>query len=351
MTKIIGSLIFAESVEPFNRVATVVCNSAIDVNWSIVINGTDNNGSAVYPQFITVDNYQNSRAATYSIDSIVGAIAAYTKQIIAINPYARIFSISPTIGAINLYFSEQRLPISEGQKFQSAPLSSTFIITGGGTATFIVPTTWNNSNNKIHVIGPGVAGTKVAGFGQGGGGGAYARRENVSYVPGSIKNFSVGSASTDTWFDINTFLLAKAAVGVAGGSGAASIGDYTSSGGNGGSGVDQNNVGGGGAGGPNSSGSAQFNGNGGAGDGGFTGGLGGLVGGVINGTANGGGGATWTRFQDGIKFGPGGGGGGGTPTQTVGGNGGLNGGGGGGGITNGNGGLGQTGLIVIEWTP
>lgn len=68
-------------------------------------------------------------------------------------------------------------------------------------ASFTVPSSWDNSNNSIHVIGggggaasgvtPAAGGTPRAGGG-GGGGGGYAKAVNQSYTNGQIIPYSIG---------------------------------------------------------------------------------------------------------------------------------------------------------------
>ncbi len=354
----VGALLFLHNAEERNRYAVVTCNPVSGgfivggIDWNISINGTDSNGDKVIPLFCTIDNYQNANAISYNLDGIIGGVAAYTKTVISINARSRNLSLTLNTGIVDVYFSEKRLPLSEGQKFQVSAQTLTFILTASGN--FVVPQSWNNANNKIHVLGPGASGTvgAAANYGAGGGGGAYARKNNVTLVPATIIPCVVGTTAggTDTNFNGAGFLMAKAAAGVNGGTAAASVGDFKTSGGNGGAGNNINLAGGGGAAGPNAGGVNQGASIGGSGDGGFTGGLGGNPNlGVPN--SNGGNGVTWQRFVDGAFFGPGGGGGGGGVTNPAGGNGGNYGAGGGGSYNGGAIGVGTNGLIVVEWTP
>ena len=353
--KNVGALLFSESVDVYNRYALVTCNPATDLQWSIAVNGTDNNGQRVFPLFITIDNYSNPNAVSYSIDGVNGGVAAYTKSVIAINPFTRNVLVTLNNGVVNIYFSEKKLPISEGQKFQVSSSSFSIIYTTGGT--FTVPNNWNNSSNKIHAIGAGVNGVNSAGAGlagRGGGGGAYARLENVILTIGEVLSITIPAANSgaDTTLKrgATTLLSADAANPANSNGGLASncIGDIKYDGGDGGDATVVNRVGGGGAAGPNGAG-LDFNlQNGGAGDSGVTGGLGGIAGLVAN---DGGNGVTWTRIQDGGIFGPGGGGAGGTGGVPNAGDGGNYGAGGGGGFDAGLGGVGKAALLVIEWTP
>lgn len=79
-------------------------------------------------------------------------------------------------------------------------------------SSFTVPSSWDNSNNTIHVIGggggaasgvtPAAGGTPRAGGG-GGGGGGYAKAVNQSYTTGQVIPYSIGVGGS-TGIDGNT---------------------------------------------------------------------------------------------------------------------------------------------------
>ena len=152
------------------------------------------------------------------------------------------------------------------------------ILTSTGANTWTVPTDWNTPNS-IECIGAGQAGGRGYNFpsqrGNGGAGGDWAIKRDVSLTPSASVPYSIGAqsvysgtsktatAAADTWFGHATF--GSATVGAAGGgSTSVSIGDETSTGGPGGVGRTYGAGGGGGAGGAD--------GVGGAGGGGFNGG-------------------------------------------------------------------------------
>jgi hypothetical protein len=70
-----------------------------------------------------------------------------------------------------------------------------FLIAGSDTSPWTVPANWNNSNNKIEVIGGGGGagwGQFGTSYGAGGGGGAYSKATNVA-LSGTV-SFSIGAA-------------------------------------------------------------------------------------------------------------------------------------------------------------
>jgi len=265
--------------------------------------------------------------------------------------------------------------------------AQTVFLTSTAATTWSVPSDWNNSNNKIEVIGGGGGGGQSGGGqfggGGGGGGGGYAKVTNASLTASSSVGINVGSAGEDTYVcnsTNNCTSSADSAVIVAAGggsSGTTATGASGASGGNGGvviagtgfaggsggnGGNSQGNNGGGGGGGGGAaglnaagngatSGSAATGGAGGQGDGTF-GGVGGASGNF---------GSNGTEWD--ASHGSGGGGGGNNGGGNgVGGGAGLSGssyGGGGGGaggdgksITNTVGaGGGNQGLIVVTYTP
>jgi hypothetical protein len=67
---------------------------------------------------------------------------------------------------------------------------------------YTIPSTWNNTNNAIHLIGGGgggagsTANANTKAGGGGGGGGGYAKLTNQSYTVGSSIGYTIGSAGT-----------------------------------------------------------------------------------------------------------------------------------------------------------
>ncbi len=242
------------------------------------------------------------------------------------------------------------------------------------TATTItVPADWNSFNNKVEAVAAGQNGQSSVYptvVGNGGIGGGYAVKTNLSLTPGASASIQIGTANSyaspttaaDTWVVNTSTLLA-----VGGGSGSAAAGTTTYSGGGGGTagGTNEGAGGGGGAAGKSGVGAA------GAAGGSFAGGSRGGAGGTAdNGTVNGGNGATAsTAAQNGTagtewsaSYGSGGGGGGGAGNTTTscaangGGGNGANYGGAGGGaapVLGGNctGGSAMQGGLILTYTP
>lgn len=139
-------------------------------------------------------------------------------------------------------------------------------LTRSDTSPFKVPSDWNNSSNKIMIIGSGGSGS----FLHGGGGGAFAQISNLTLVPNSNVAFSISAKNSeaDSWFRNSFTVLAKGgknatdAVAGLGGNGLSSVGDIKYSGGNGGAGRPDGSGGGGGGGGagPNGKGGNGANG-------------------------------------------------------------------------------------------
>lgn len=256
---------------------------------------------------------------------------------------------------------------------------------------------------SIECIGPGGRGVDGGSNGRaGGGGGAYARIDNVTGIAASTNyKYFIGAAHSgqDTWMRIDAGttaptstsegVLAKAGANssdrssAAGGDSASCIGDVVYSGGasgNVGSGEDGGSGGGGAAGpdgpGGNGAGAQSDNGGGGGGAGGGTAGSGstggngpeGTGGGAINtdgtdGTGGGGGGGSIsggngrdgamypiaTDTSSGTSVGPGGGGGGGHDSDNGGTSDGYGAGAGGAGNGNGQRGVGKQGVIIIRY--
>lgn len=139
-----------------------------------------------------------------------------------------------------------------------------------------VPADWNSANNTIECVGSGWKGAFDAGTGIGspGGGGAYARKNNVALTPGSSIPYHIGAASSggSTSFN-NALVIAVNAIGSNGGAASGCVGDVVYSGGNGYLNFSTYG-GGGGAAGPHGDGVSSTGNNGGSGDAGF-GGVGG----------------------------------------------------------------------------
>ncbi len=143
-----------------------------------------------------------------------------------------------------------------------------------GNTQWTVPNDFNSSNNIVHVIGAGYAGTwNGDGSGQGGGGGGYARKANLLLTRGSVVNYyvDVPNGSNTTWFDSISTVAANSAVGRTPGTGVAGDVKYT---GGAGSGTVGYAACGGGAAGPNGNGNPGGASSAGSGDAGFGGGAG-----------------------------------------------------------------------------
>ncbi|MCB0785694.1 MAG: hypothetical protein KDC02_16000, partial [Flavobacteriales bacterium] len=148
-----------------------------------------------------------------------------------------------------------------GQVTTTYSTSGSYTFTVPAGVTSVTVECWGGGGNGGNRTSNGTTG--------GGGGGAYARSV-ISVVPGSTYDVRVGTGGSatlngaDSWFINNTAILAKGGAsvgnnisnGAAGGSGAASIGDVTYSGGNGA------NSGGTGGGGGSSAGTAANGANG-----------------------------------------------------------------------------------------
>lgn len=351
-----GAILFSENADRNNRFAKIVCDTSLDIDFTIVLNGTDRNGTPVKPRFISVDNFNNANGIDFSVDGFgPSGIAPYTISVIELNPDAQRFSMRATFGIVNVYISEKKLPISPGPKYTQTAVAK-FLFLNAGLGSIAIPTDWNSGNNVIHCIAPGNTGTNGTPgpfAGSGGGGGAYASIRNLALSPGAIINCQVGAGNSgnDTWFVSAGTVMAKAPVTRTGGLASASIGTTKY---NGGTATDNSasafagSGGGGGAGprgvGGNSSGGSSQTG--GTGDAGFT--AGGAPGG--GNPSAGPNGSYWRQTTDAATAGSGGGGGGSGGGGLSGGAGGQYGAGGGGGLNTG-GGAGRDGLIVLEWTP
>jgi len=244
------------------------------------------------------------------------------------------------------------------------------VLTSAQGSSWDVPSTWDDTNNTVEVIGGGAGGGGGGTGGSrdpggGGGGGAYAKSSNIDLNPGGTVDIQIGTGGPggvganngtvggDTWLngsggtcsgqsvcgeggDGGTAGGAAPGTGGAGGTTANSIGavqEYA-----GGAGADGSTVGGGGG------GAAGLNGIGLDGTG-STGGDGDNSNGGAGGTENnpGGDGTEWT------ETGSGGGGGGGN--KAGGGAGGAAGAGGGGADDGYTGGTGTEGVIIIIYEP
>lgn len=350
--KTVSAIIFDENADAHNRFAKVVLTTALDIDWTIFLNGSDRNGDKVIPRFITIDNFGNANGLDFSIDGFgTSGIAPYTIAVLEINPFAQQLRIKATIGIVNVYISEKKLPISPGAKYTNTAVRK-FLFINAGIASIIVPSDWNSGNNIVHCIGAGANG--LTANGNSGGGGAYANKNNVALSAAAIVNCQIGAGNSgiDSWFVSAATVMAKAATvgGTTGGTAVASIGDLKYDGGNG---QAVANSAGGGAAGPNGAGqnAPQVYGitnGGGRGDAGI-GGLGGTNG--VSPAFIGADGHEWTQTSNNVLGGSGGGGGGHGGANTVGGPGGNYGSGGGNGDGVGAGGAGTGGLIVLEWTP
>lgn len=241
-------------------------------------------------------------------------------------------------------------------------MSQTVILLTAG-ATWTVPADWTPLNT-IDCIAPGASGS--ASLPDGGGAGAFARKNNVStnLNPGDVVTIQIGAGNSGnaTFLknNVGTTIVSAAAPAAnarSGGAAGSCIGDVKNSGGDGGlgsAGDGLNACGGGGAAtkdGAGVNGNANnhggLNGNGGASGSGAAGGLG------NSGVAPGSPGAEYAISAGGTAGGGGGGGGNGHGSAGAGSDGGLYGGGGSGlgagaGPTQGAGGA---GCIVITYTP
>ena len=192
--------------------------------------------------------------------------------------------------------------IIAGSYRQTLTTQVTVTLTSGTTWT--VPANWNSSNNFVECIGGGAGGLQngAAGVnygGPGGGGGAYARGNNITLTAGASVPISIGAGGTqgvsgsDTSFNSGAVLAKGGSVGSGttggiGGLTATSVGSIKFAGGNGGAGSATINSGGGGGGGAAGNTSSGVSGAGGAAP---TGGAGG-AGGTVESPAGGAGGVT-----------------------------------------------------------
>lgn len=350
----IGSLNFQDSAAEHNRFAQIDLDASVDKNYSIQLAGTDNNGDPVTPLYVVIDNYNNAAALSYSVDNFNSSLAPYTTVALQVSPQSQRLTIAMLSGQTTIFISEKKLPVTEGTKYQqgtTVPVGGTQILFITAGATFVVPATWNVSNNKVHCIGPGadgLAGSGASNTGDAGGGGGYARRNNMVLTPGAVTACQIGAANSgnDTWVKSTTDVRGNAAPpGTNTGGPAGAVGSVTHRGGNGTKSQAANGGGGGGAAGSTAVGGDALN----SGLGGASGE--GNAGGAI-GSGVGSAGTFWAQTTPVANAGPGGGGGGSTVAGTAGGAGGNYGGGGGGGRgAAGAGGASGGGLIVLEWTP
>ncbi len=97
-----------------------------------------------------------------------------------------------TVGASATYGT---YPITVTGTANSAGAAKTIILTSGTGWT--VPSDWNNSSNKIEVIGGGGGGSDFSYYSDvGGGGGAYAKVSNVTLSPGGYIPITIGAGGT-----------------------------------------------------------------------------------------------------------------------------------------------------------
>lgn len=166
-------------------------------------------------------------------------------------------------------------------------MATTIFLTTAGTFNWAVPIDWNNANNTIECLGAGANGVGDQRNANAGGGGAYARINNLALTPGTNVSYHIGSPGNgDTTFNGTSLgacsVGAKGAVGTTGGAAGSSVGTIKYSGGTG-------IYGGGGGAGPyggGNNGSSSTGGGGGSGDVG-NGGAGG------NSSSNGSAGSEW----------------------------------------------------------
>jgi hypothetical protein len=268
-------------------------------------------------------------------------------------------------------FFETVEALKTDRPFKIEQLAIVIFATSG--TTFNVPSDWDSANNFVDCIGPGSRGVAPsAGVkgGDGGGAGAWARKNNVSLSAGGTCPMVIGSGNSGTNTSFNSgSCVAQAATANSrtGGTAASSTGDSKNNGGTGGLGESFGlfacGGGGAGAGGPNGAGGGGANGGdagggqgsgGGAGNAGLSGGGSGAgTPGIGNNGGNGGSGTTYTQTSPSISAGPGGGGAGAGHAASVltGGNAGNYGAGAGAGNDQGSNGNAADGLIVATYTP
>lgn len=222
----------------------------------------------------------------------------------------------------------------------AAPAAPVQIVLTSGTS-WTVPDDWNNSGNKVECIGAGASNFFQDGTANfGGGGGAYAMKQNIALTPGATVSYRIGSSSktlavNSSWFVSDSTVKAAGATNATGASVSNCVGDLRYAGGNGGA-----SYGGGGAAGPNGNGMGGSVAKGGDGDAGFGG-----IGSASNSQANGGAGLEWG------SAGSGGGGGNTTLSTRAPGAGGAYGGGAGADVQNLHNAGGAKGVIVITYVP
>ncbi|MBI3019767.1 MAG: hypothetical protein HYY60_00355 [Parcubacteria group bacterium] len=79
--------------------------------------------------------------------------------------------------------------------------TQTILTAGTTTATWTVPSDWDNGSNTIEVIGGGGSGwadNTGAGGAGGGGGGAYAKATNITLTPGAAIDYQIGWGGATT---------------------------------------------------------------------------------------------------------------------------------------------------------
>ena len=248
----------------------------------------------------------------------------------------------------------------------AAPIQE--VLTSAQGSSWDVPSTWDDTNNSVEVIGGGAGGGGGGSGGSkspgaGGGGGAYAKTSNIDLDPGGTAIFDIGaggaggsgaSAGTnggDTSFNGPTGNCSSQSVCGEGGDGGGAVGGTGGAGGTTGNsiGTVQKYAGGTGA-----DAGASVGGGGGGAAGLYNIGLNGVgsTGGDGDNSSGGAGGTENNPGGDGIEWtetGSGGGGGGGNKAN--GGAGGAAGAGGGGADNGAIGGSGTEGVIVITYEP
>lgn len=164
---------------------------------------------------------------------------------------------------LNQYIKSNTIIPNETKVLGAGGEVKIYLTTTGGSTNWTVPSDWNNSNNSIECIGAGAGGLSATYNSRGGGGGAYAKKNNFNLQPGQSIPYVVsvggggcyGGTVSTTYFKQNNSsgVVAAPAVGVNGGTITSSYGDVEFAGGNGGtivSGAFNGGSGGGSVGGP-----------------------------------------------------------------------------------------------------
>lgn len=155
---------------------------------------------------------------------------------------------------IELLFSSQAHALRPFSMKRKKPLVAQTVVLTSGTSWTVPGGVTTLTSVEVWGAGGGSAGWFGDGYGAGGGG-AYAKKNNLTVTPGANITYSIGTGGAsvantnggnggDTWFVNSTTVLAKGGTGAvrdttnylggAGGTSAASIGDTKYAGGNGG---------------------------------------------------------------------------------------------------------------------